>query len=113
MCHKLYVRVAIIAKNPDPLALYVYTKNSQDEACFIENIAFGGGCINNSVFHITNPKLPFGGIRNSGLGSYHGKSTFDLFTHKKSILNSPTWFNPSLKFPPFEGRLGLFKKIMK
>lgn len=105
--------VDIIAQNPDPLALYVYTNTEADKKCFIENISFGGGCINNSVFHITNTNLPFGGIRNSGLGSYHGVSTFNLFTHHKSVLSSATWFNPAIKFPPFDGRLNIFKKIMR
>jgi aldehyde dehydrogenase (NAD+) len=104
--------LAIIAKNPNPLALYLYTKSKADETFFINQVAFGGGCINNSAFHLTNPKLPFGGIGNSGLGSYHGKKSFETFSHSKSIMRTPTWFDPFVKYPPFEGRLGFFKKLL-
>lgn len=103
--------IHIINKNPDPLALYVFTSSQQDEKFWIEKIPFGGGCINNAAWHLTNDSLPFGGRGTSGMSSYHGKYSFDVFTHKKSILKTPTWFDPAIKYPPFQGKLKWYKKI--
>ncbi len=104
---------SIIEKNPDPLALYVYTSSKQKESYWLNNIAFGGGCINNSSWHLTNHHLPFGGRGNSGMGRYHGKYSFETFSHLKSIMKTPTWFDPALRYPPFKGKLNIFKKIMR
>ena len=101
----------IINKNPNPLALYVFTSSKTEEKFWIENIPFGGGCINNAAWHLTNDELPFGGRGSSGISSYHGKFSFDVFTHKKSILKTPTWFDPAIKYPPFNGKLKWFKKL--
>ncbi len=78
---------------------------------WLESVQFGGGCINNNSFHFTNPSLPFGGRGNSGIGSYHGRFSFENFSHKKAIMKTPLWFNPALKYPPFKGKLGLFKLL--
>jgi len=102
----------IISRHPDPLALYVFTESSDKEKRWIEKVSFGGGCINNASWHLTNYNLPFGGRGNSGMGSYHGKFSFDTFTHKKSVMKTPTWFDPRIKYPPFRGKLKLFKKIV-
>jgi len=104
---------AIINKNPNPLAFYVFTASSEKEKKWISEIPFGGGCINNASWHLTNPHLPFGGRGNSGIGSYHGRQSFDVFSHKKSVMKTPTWFDPAIKYPPFKGKLNLFKKIIK
>ncbi len=101
----------IINRNPNPLALYVFTSSKKEEQFWIENIPFGGGCINNAAWHLTNDELPFGGRGSSGMSSYHGKFSFDVFTHKKSILKTPTWFDPAIKYPPFKGKLKWFKKL--
>jgi aldehyde dehydrogenase (NAD+) len=74
---------------------------------------FGNGCINNTGWQFTNHHLPFGGINNSGSGSYHGKHSFDVFSHKKSVMKTPTWFDPSIKYPPFKGKLKLFKWVIR
>jgi len=103
---------AIIEKNADPLALYVYTGSKQREDYWLDNIAFGGGCINNSSWHLTNYNLPFGGRGFSGIGKYHGKYTFETFSHYKAIMKTPTWLDPALRYPPFKGKLNLFKKII-
>ncbi len=104
---------AIISRNPNPLAFYLFTSNSKKEKQWIERISFGGGCINNASWHLTNHNLPFGGIGSSGTGRYHGRYSFDTFSHQKSIMKTPTWFDPDIKYPPFKGRLGLFKKIIR
>ncbi|RYD86644.1 MAG: aldehyde dehydrogenase family protein, partial [Sphingobacteriales bacterium] len=80
---------------------------------WIEGLPFGGGCINNASWHLTNPDLPFGGRGNSGIGAYHGRASFDTFSHRKSILKTPTWFDPAMKYPPFKGKLSLFKRVIR
>ncbi len=103
----------VIEQNPNPLALYVYTSSKQKEKYWLTNIAFGGGCINNSSWHLTNHYLPFGGRGFSGSGKYHGKYSFETFSHFKAIMKTPTWFDPVIKYPPFKGKLKLFKWIVK
>lgn len=105
--------VKIIQQNPAPLSFYLFTNNKQSGKDWIEKIPFGGGCINNTLYHYANKKLPFGGIGDSGIGRYHGKYSFDVFTHQKSVLKSGTWLDPAMKYPPFSGKLSLFKKIIK
>lgn len=103
----------IILSNPDPLALYVFSNDKK----FCENIIcryrFGGGVVNDTIIHLTNPNLPFGGIGNSGYGSYHGKSSFDLFTHKKSIVKRKMWLENNLRYAPYKNKLNLVKKILR
>ncbi len=81
---------AIINKNKNPLALYVFTGSSDKAKKWTTTIPFGGGCINNASLHLMNHNLPFGGRGNSGIGAYHGKFSFDTFSHKKGILKTPT-----------------------
>jgi aldehyde dehydrogenase (NAD+) len=103
----------IINQHPDPLAFYVFTSSKEKEKAWIEQVPFGGGCVNNASWHLTNHNLPFGGRGNSGLGNYHGRHSFDVFSHQKSILKTPTWFDPDIKYPPYNGKLGLFRKVIK
>ncbi len=103
---------AIIQKNSNPLAFYVYTSSKQKEDYWLNNVSFGGGCVNNSSWHLTNHNLPFGGRGNSGIGRYHGKYSFETFSHNKAIMKTPTWFDPSLRYHPLKGKLNLFKKII-
>jgi aldehyde dehydrogenase (NAD+) len=103
----------IIQNNPDPLAFYLYTGNSSREKAWMESVAFGGGCINNSSWHFTNHNLPFGGRGNSGLGQYHGRASYEVFTHKKAIMKTPAWFDPAIKYPPWKGRLKLFRWLVR
>jgi aldehyde dehydrogenase (NAD+) len=103
----------IMNKNPDPLALYLFTGNKKTQQEWIENVRFGGGCINNADWHFTNPNLPFGGVGNSGTGRYHGVFGFDTFSRMKSILNTPLWFDPRIKYPPYKGKLKLLKWLFR
>ena len=103
----------IISRNPNPLAFYVFTSSKKKEKEWLESVSFGGGCINNASWHLTNHNLPFGGRGFSGTGNYHGKYSFETFSHKKAIMKTPTWFDPKIKYPPFNGRLGLFKKVIR
>ena len=103
----------IIAQNKNPLAFYVFTSSSAKEKDWLNSVAFGGGCINNASWHLTNHNLPFGGRGFSGSGQYHGKYSFETFSHKKAVMKTPTWFDPAIKYPPFRGKLKLFKMIIK
>jgi aldehyde dehydrogenase (NAD+) len=104
---------AIIDRNPNPLAFYIFTSSSKKEKYWLENVSFGGGCVNNASWHLTNHYLPFGGKGNSGIGNYHGKNSFDTFSHRKAIMKTPTWFDPNIKYPPFKGKMWLFKKVIR
>lgn len=106
--------VDMVRKNRYPLALYLFTEDIDIEQFIIDRVEFGGGCINNSLLHILSPSMPFGGVGNSGMGSYHGKYTFDTFTHYKSILKSHNKIDVPLRYPPYNHKnLDLVKKIMK
>lgn len=102
----------VVRRNENPLALYLFTKNKKVEEEWIKNIPFGGGCINNTVWQFANEHFPFGGIGNSGWGAYHGKHSFNQFTHLKPVLKSATAIDPALKYPPFKGKMKWFKKLI-
>jgi aldehyde dehydrogenase (NAD+) len=103
----------IIEQNKNPLAFYIFTSSNAKEKDWLNSVAFGGGCVNNASWHLTNHNLPFGGRGFSGTGSYHGKNSFDTFSHKKAVMKTPTWFDPAIKYPPFKGKLNLFKWVIK
>lgn len=90
-----------IERNPNPLAYYHFSENRKLIKQLSNDIAFGGGAINNTIIHLANPKLPFGGVGNSGIGNYHGKFGFDTFSHLKAIMHSATWLDLKQKYPPF------------
>lgn len=104
--------LAIVLQHKDPLALYMFTASSKNEKYWLQNVAFGGGCINNASWHLTNPALPFGGRGSSGIGSYHGKYSFDTFSHKKGIMKTPVWPDLKIKYPPFAGKLKILKMFI-
>jgi len=101
--------LSIIHKNPHPLSLYFFGNNKRVEKLYIENIAFGGACVNNTLVHLANADLPFGGVGNSGVGAYHGKFSFETFTRPKAVLKTATWLDPSMKYPPYKGKLKWLK----
>lgn len=103
----------IIALHPNPLSFYIYTSSNKKEHDWLAAVPSGGSCVNNSSWHLTNHHLPFGGRGFSGMGSYHGQYSFDTFSHKKAVMKTPTWFDPSIKYPPFKGKLKLFKWVIK
>lgn len=91
----------IIRKRSRPLALYVFAQDRSIQKTFTTELSFGGGAINNTVVHLANPALPFGGIGDSGQGNYHGQYGFETFSHLKSIMKTGTWLDPALKYPPY------------
>lgn len=103
---------AIIAKNPNPLAFYIFTGSKAKEQAWLDAVPAGGACVNTATLHLTNPNLPFGGRGFSGTGAYHGKYSFETFSHKKAVMKTPTWFDPAMKYPPFTGKLKLLKWLI-
>lgn len=96
-----------------PLACYIFTSDKRTEKFALEQIEFGGGCVNNALIHLANPDLPFGGVQQSGSGNYHGWYSFAAFSHAKSVMKSSTWPDPSIKYPPFgKWKMGWLKKLM-
>lgn len=103
-----------INRNPNPLSLYLFANNRKLENKITTEVSFGGGCINNTIMHLVDPNLPFGGIGNSGFGAYHGKAGFDAFSHKKSVIKTGNWFDLKQKYPPYDKRsLRIIKLFLK
>lgn len=102
-----------IHNHPKPLALYLFTESSVGIKKVLKHISFGGGCINDTIYHLASPYLPFGGVGNSGMGAYHGKASFDTFSHKKSILKQTTSFDIPLRYPDAKNGLKFIKYFMK
>ncbi|QAS54271.1 aldehyde dehydrogenase [Halobacillus litoralis] len=100
-----------INERPKPLALYYFGEKDEDQQLIMDSISFGGGCINDTLYHIINPHLPFGGVGESGMGSYHGRASFDTFTHEKSITKQTTKFDQSFRYPGSPFRLAVMKRI--
>lgn len=94
-----------------PLATYIFSKNKDFQNKILKKYSFGGGAINDTIIHITNKRLPFGGVGPSGIGAYHGKTSFDLFSHTKAIVKKVTWLDIPLRYPPYTLPLKYAKKI--
>ncbi|PWN61085.1 aldehyde dehydrogenase [Chryseobacterium viscerum] len=96
-----------------PLAAYLFTNHSEEKEMFTRKLSFGGGCINDTIMHLSNDNLPFGGVGSSGIGNYHGKYGFEAFSHQKAILEKATWGEPNIKYPPYsEKKLSWIKKLL-
>ncbi len=104
---------AIISKYEKPLSLYVFTTKNKFAEQIIQKFSFGGGCINDTVIHFSNKRLPFGGVGNSGIGAYHGKLSFDTFSHKKAIVKKANWLDLPMRYAPYKGKLKSIRKILK
>lgn len=105
---------AIVKQLPQhPLALYLFTESASVEREVLDNIQFGGGCVNNTMMHVANAHLPFGGVGESGMGSYHGHQSFLIFSHQRSILKSSTMFDIKLRYAPYKNKVKIFKSLYK
>jgi aldehyde dehydrogenase (NAD+) len=103
-----------VAKLPKPLSCYVFTNSRKEKHQVLSRLSFGGGAVNDALMHVANVNLPFGGVGHSGMGSYHGEAGFKAFSHEKSILEKPTWFEPPLKYPPYsKSKLTWIKRLMR
>ncbi len=96
-----------------PLAAYLFTDSSELKNKYTAEVISGGMCLNDTIVHLTNDKLPFGGIGESGMGGYHGEYSFKIFTHFKSVMERPLWIDPPLRYPPYKGKVGLLRWLLK
>ena len=98
--------ISFVNKREKPLALYYFGKDDQK---ILRHTSSGGACVNDVIMHIVNHKVPFGGVGNSGMGSYHGKDSFLTFSHRRSVIKTPTWVDMPFRYMPYK----LFKLIKK
>ena len=103
----------VLTQSKNPLAFYVFSQNNKFINSLVKKYPFGGGVVNDSLVHFTNPNLPFGGIGNSGIGGYHGKYSFDLMSHTKPLVKRSFWFDPPQRYAPYPKSISLLKKILK
>jgi aldehyde dehydrogenase (NAD+) len=104
---------SIISKYEKPLAFYIFTENRIFSKQMIQKYSFGGGCVNDTMVHFSNKRLPFGGVGHSGMGAYHGILSFDTFSHKKSILIKSNFLDLPFRYAPYKDKLGTIKKILR
>lgn len=102
-----------IKANPKPLALYIFSENKSFAEDLIHRLSFGGGCVNDTIIHAASKYLPFGGVGSSGIGRYHGKSSFETFTYEKSMVKKSSKFDIDLIYPPYKNKLEIIKKFMR
>ena len=106
--------IDFIRSREKPLALYLFTSDQAAERRVLDACSFGGGCINDTIIHLATTHMPFGGVGSSGMGSYHGKKSFDTFTHARSIVKKSTWLDLPMRYHPYsEKKLGIIKRFMK
>lgn len=104
--------IAQINARPKPLALYIFSKDKQKQQQVLQSTSSGGVCINDTVMQVGVSTLPFGGVGDSGIGNYHGKASFDAFSHYKSVLKKGLWFDQNWRYPPYNNKLSLLKRII-
>ncbi|CAM5190029.1 Aldehyde dehydrogenase OS=Ureibacillus acetophenoni OX=614649 GN=SAMN05877842_101274 PE=3 SV=1 [Ureibacillus acetophenoni] len=102
-----------IRRLPKPLAAYFFSEHEQAIDYFLEQLSFGGGCINDTITHVGNIHLPFGGVGPSGVNAYHGKASFENFTHPKSIMQRSTKVTNDLLYPPYKNKVKLVRMVLK
>ena len=101
-----------VNQRPKPLALYLFSSDAKAEEQVVSATSSGGVCVNATLWHIANPQLPFGGVGPSGMGAYHGRATFEVFSHHKSVLTRGTRFDPKLMYPPYsKWKAALIKRL--
>ncbi|HDA5639228.1 TPA: aldehyde dehydrogenase [Staphylococcus aureus] len=105
--------IAFIHQRPKPLSLYLFSEDENATQRVINDLSFGGGAINDTLMHLANPKLPFGGVGASGMGRYHGKYSFDTFTHEKSYIFKSTRLESGVHLPPYKGKFKYIKAFFK
>jgi aldehyde dehydrogenase (NAD+) len=105
--------ISFVKSRPKPLALYLFSESSKIRERIFSEVSFGGGAVNDVLVHLGNNELPFGGVGSSGTGSYHGEAGFRTFSHYKSIIRRPTWFEPPLKYYPYRSwKLAIIRQVL-
>ena len=106
--------IDLVNSRPRPLALYLFTSDRSAETKVLRSCSFGGGCVNDTIMHLANPYLPFGGIGDSGLGAYHGKRSFDTFSHERSVLRQSRRIDLPVRYRPYKEKwLRVLKRLMR
>ena len=109
----LETAIQTVVEGEKPLSAYLFSNDAKEQELFTEKLSFGGGCINDTLMHLSNDRLPFGGVGNSGIGNYHGKFGFIAFSHQKAILKKSNYLEPELKYPPYsDAKLNILKKLL-
>ncbi len=103
----------VLGRYEKPLSLYLFTENKNFEHRILRDYSFGGGCVNDTVVHFSNKRLPFGGVGQSGMGAYHGKFGFDAFSHKKAVLKKANWLDIAIRYAPYGKKLKLIKRVIE
>lgn len=104
--------IHFVRSREKPLALYIFSKDKAHVKAVQTKLTYGGGCVNDTVVHLSNPSMPFGGVGSSGMGSYHAKQGFDTFTHEKSTLRKALWLDLPVRYAPYDGRLVALLKML-
>jgi aldehyde dehydrogenase (NAD+) len=104
--------IAQVNSRPKPLALYVFSESKTTQRYLLDRTSSGGACINETIMHVGCPSLPFGGVGDSGIGSYHGKASFDTFSHYRSVLKKPTWLDLDWRYAPYGNKVATIKKLL-
>ncbi|MFM6072214.1 MAG: aldehyde dehydrogenase family protein, partial [Dolichospermum sp.] len=104
--------ISLIISRPKPLALYLFSENKDLQKRILQETSSGGVCINDTVMQVGVSSLPFGGVGDSGMGSYHGKAGFDTFSHYKSVLENFLPWDINWRYAPYQGKISLLKRIV-
>jgi aldehyde dehydrogenase (NAD+) len=102
----------VISKYEKPLAFYIFSENDSFTKKMILKYSFGGGCINDTLIHFSNKRLPFGGVGHSGIGAYHGKLSFDIFSHHKAVVKKANWLDLPMRYAPYKDKLKSIKRLL-
>ncbi len=102
----------VVSRYEKPLSFYIFSENNSFAEKLIAKYSFGGGCVNDSVIHFSNKRLPFGGVGHSGIGAYHGQRSFDTFSHHKSIVKKGNWLDLPMRYAPYKDKLASIKRIL-
>lgn len=108
------MRAAIdfVRERPKPLALYLFTRDDDLHEEVLRRTSFGGGCVNDTAVYYIATEMPFGGVGHSGLGGYHGKHSFDAFSHHKTVVKKPFWMDLKVRYPPYKVSLNVLRKLV-
>jgi aldehyde dehydrogenase (NAD+) len=102
----------VVTRYEKPLAFYIFSENKSFTNKLISAYSFGGGCINDTVVHFSNKRLPFGGVGQSGIGAYHGKLSFDIFSHHKGVVKKGNWLDLPMRYAPYKDKLASIKRLL-
>jgi acyl-CoA reductase-like NAD-dependent aldehyde dehydrogenase len=104
--------ITFIKNKPNPLAFYLFTQNTKVERQILNQVQFGGGCVNDTIVHLAVPDLPFGGVGASGIGGYHGKYSFETFSHRRAMLKKSIFPDIPIRYAPYKNKLNFLRKLM-